>query len=123
MYQGFLNIPYQGYTDNQYMIKNNGAELVNLYIKHLALISMLKPEFHMQKRFDFWDFFKACKNSFAKKMIREISSSTVREIRKWKGSPENMFTTFSASMYTPEETKKPLEKYKLLFKQYESYLN
>lgn len=62
MYQGFLNIPYQGYTD-----KNNGAELVNLYIKHLALISMLKPEFHMQKRFDFWDFFKACKNSFAKK--------------------------------------------------------
>lgn len=75
---------------------------------------MLKPEFHMHKRFDFWDFFKACKNSFAKQMIREISSSTVREIRKWKGSPENMLTPFSAFMYTPKETKTPLEKYSSL---------
>lgn len=119
LYQHFLNIPFKKH--NQVRIKDDIAKLVELYARRSEVISIVKPEFFMQKGLDFWDFFKSCKNSFSKKMIKEISSSTVREIQKWRGSPENMFTPFSPFIYISKKTKAPLEKYNSLLEQYRSY--
>lgn len=68
----------------------------------------------MQKEYDIWNWFKSCKNCNAKEMIRQISVSTVREIRQWKGSPKNFFSPRSknpAFTHTSEETKMPLKQY------------
>lgn len=91
-----------------------GLNIESFFIDFAQQMFNLKPEFHMQKKYDFWNWFKSCKNCNAKKMIRQISVSTVREIQQWKGSPTNFVSPFSknpAFTLTSEETKMPLNQY------------
>lgn len=49
-------------------------------------------------------------------MIKRISSSTIREIGKRKGTDENMFLSFNPKwVHTPEDADTPLGKYHSYF--------
>lgn len=114
LYQHHLNVPFE--QDTPALIKGKWIGLVDLYAEHVQALYELKPEFHMQKKYNVWDWFKSCKNCLAKEMIRRISSSSVREIQKWRGSSKNIFTPFLADLsymfeYGSEETKFPLKTY------------
>lgn len=111
LYQNQLNVPFE---HSVLSINDNWVEYREFFIDFAQKMFNLKPEFHMQKKYDFWNWFKSCKNCNAKKMIRQISVSTVREIQQWKGSPTNFFSPFSknpAFTLTSEETKMPLNQY------------
>lgn len=112
LYQHNLNIPFEQDTP----VPGKLVGLEDIYAQQVLALYELTPEFHMQKKYNFWDWFKSCKNCLAKDMIRRISSSSVRDIQKWKGSSEKSFMPcyyYSSFMskYESEETKSPLYEY------------
>lgn len=115
LYQHNLNIPFKQDTP----VPGKLVGLEDIYAQQVLALYELTPEFHMQKKYNFWDWFKSCKNCLAKDMIRRISSSSVRDIQKWKGSSGKSFMPFYyypayMSKYESEETKSPLYEYYLL---------
>lgn len=113
LYQHNLNIPFKQDTP----VPGKLVGLEDIYAQQVLALYELTPEFHMQKKYNFWDWFKSCKNCLAKDMIRRISSSSVRDIQKWKGSSGKSFMPFYPaymSKYESEETKSPLYEYYLL---------
>lgn len=111
LYQNQLNVPFE---HSELLINDNWDVYQHFCIDFSQNMFNIKPEFHMQKKYDIWNWFKSCKNCNAKEMIKQISVSTVREIQQWKGSPKNFFSPFSknpAFTHTSEETKMPLKQY------------
>lgn len=82
LYQNKLNIPFE--QNERYQINDKWVGHLDIHSDRAQLVSYLNPRFHMQKKFDFWNWFKSCKNCFAEEMIRQISISTVREIQHMK---------------------------------------
>lgn len=114
LYQHNLNIPFE--QDTPVPINDKLVGLEDIYAHQVLALYELTPEFHMQKKYNFWNWFKSCKNCLAKDMIRRISSSSVRDIQKWRGSYEKGFMPYYyyssfMSKYESEETKSPLYEY------------
>lgn len=112
LYQNKLNIPFE--QNKRYQINDKWVGHLDIHSDRAQLVSYLNPRFHMQKKFDFWNWFKSCKNCFAEEMIRQISISTVREIQHWKGSHENFFTPSNNNppyTFITDDNKMPLKKY------------
>lgn len=80
---------------------------LNLY--QMVVEYVKRNEFHMQRKYKFLDWFKSCKTCLAKKMLRQISLSTFREIQKWKG----LILFEKKSVYIPEAADRPLDTYYL----------
>lgn len=112
LYQNKLNIPFE--QNERYQINDKWVGHLDIHSDRAQLVSYLNPRFHMQKKFDCWNWFKSCKNCFAEEMIRQISISTVREIQHWKGSHKNFFTPSNNNppyTFITDDNKMPLKKY------------
>lgn len=112
LYQNQLSIPFE--HNNQHLTKDGWVKYAALYFERAQLITSVKPAFHMQKKYDFWNWFKSCKNYNAMEMIRQISFSTVREIQQWKGSTKNYLLSVVKNPtcnFTSEDAKMPLKEY------------
>lgn len=110
LYQSKINIPYE--SVGRFITKSTGVEFVDLSFESAYLRSAVKPDFHMHKKYKFWDWFKSCKNCLAKIMMNRISSLSAWDIRKWKGSmnsiPMKIFCNLSTIL---EDVNTPLKKY------------
>lgn len=114
IYQHKLNIPFE--NDPLYSLNGTMVGYFDLYLNSAMLLTLLKHEFHMLKKYEFLDWFKSCKNCLAKEMRKRISSSTVREIKKWKGNDENIFLSFDPKWsHIPNDADTPLKKYHSYF--------
>lgn len=111
LYKNKLNKPFL--SVDRYMMKFNEIGLADNFF-HLALGFMVTrgEEFYMRKKYKFWDWLKSCKNYLAKDMMNKISSSTTWEIRKWKGSLENILMCIDCSpVPAPKDANAPLDNY------------
>lgn len=114
LYQHKLNIPFE--NDPLYPLNDTMVGYFDLYFNSVMLMSLQKHEFHMLKKYEFLDWFKSCKNCLAKEMIKRISSSTIREIKKWKGTDESIFLSFDHKWsQIPNDADIPLKKYHSYF--------
>lgn len=110
LYQNKINIPFEG--ANRHIFIYNGAKLAELYFQSAYLRSSMKLNVHMSKKYKFLDWFKSCKNCLAEVMMKRISSLTTREIRKWKGSVNNVpMKLFCTSQHVSEDVNAPLKNY------------
>lgn len=114
LYQDKINIPFENI--DQFIMKYNNSQFADLFFESAYLRSSLKLDFHMHKKFKFWDWFKSCKNCLAKIMMNRISSLSAREIRKWKGSINSIpMRIFCTQPTVPDDVNAPLKNYHLSF--------
>lgn len=109
LYENRYNIPFE--NEDQVLINGTLVGHMDIYLSSMLII--YSKNIHVHKKYNFLDWFKSCKNCLAKEMVKKISSSTLREALKWKGS-ERLFTHFNPS-YIPQDTDTPLDSYNLHF--------
>lgn len=104
LYEHEYNIPFE--YDEQFFIDGVRVGYADIYFNNMIMRYIQKHEFHMQRKYQFLDWFKSCKNCLAKKMSKQISLSTIKEIQKWKGS-----SFIKKSAYIPDAADRPLDAY------------
>lgn len=109
LYENRYNIPFE--NEDQVLINGTLVGHMDIYLSSMLII--YSKIIHVHKKYNFLDWFKSCKNCLAKEMVKKISSSTLREALKWKGS-ERLFTHFNPS-YILQDTDTPLDSYNLHF--------
>lgn len=109
LYENRYNIPFE--YEDQVLINGTLVGHMDIYLSSMLIIYSKKV--HVHKKYKFLDWFKSCKNCLVKEMVKKISSSSLRETLKWKGS-ERLFAHFNPT-YKPQNADTPLDSCKLHF--------
>lgn len=107
LYKDRYNIPFE--YDTPVSINGIMVGFMEIYFNQMVVMYSKNKEFHMHKKYNFWDWFKSCKNCLAKKMVKKIGSSTIWEIQRWEGS-ERFIMPYKPA-YIPNDADTPLNNY------------